>query len=187
VSASSFLALRPKHRIKTSYVRLVAVDQTPLSSLALRTVLARLVPPTCRLKREVPSGTKECGLILRPQSGRATCFGQRGCAWSCGWGRKPPPQRAPNLVYTTNNYPKAGQSRLRRVPPFARRIPYGNAPPKARLLPMSGTESSSHWKKAVSRHAMAPRFGRRSGNLFSGYWPTACCATNDSTTATIFS
>jgi len=43
-------------------VRLVAVDQTPLSSLTLRTVLARLVPPARRLKRNVPSGTRECGL-----------------------------------------------------------------------------------------------------------------------------
>jgi len=52
----------PKRRRKKTYVCLVAGDQTPLSSLAVRTVLARLVPRTRRLKNEVPSGTKECGL-----------------------------------------------------------------------------------------------------------------------------
>ena len=53
---------RANRRIKRTYVRLVAVDQTPVSSLAVRMVLARLVPPTHRLKRKVPSGTRECGL-----------------------------------------------------------------------------------------------------------------------------
>ncbi len=56
----------PKRRRKRTYVRLVAVDQTPLSSLTLRTVLARLVPPTCRLKRKCRPAQGYAASILRP-------------------------------------------------------------------------------------------------------------------------
>jgi len=129
--------------------------------------------------------------ILRPRcSGDTFRTDQRGCAWSCVLlATHPPPTRGLTLVRGRVCYaatsprpalsgpPLRGRartlSRLRRVPPFARRIPYGNTPPKARSVPNLGNSErnfSKVWKNIFQgledRSRKVPRFGTE----FSNAW-----------------